>query len=343
MQNPGGESCRTIHASLDLILKSLDLPVIMISIAAIMNDKAKLAVVIPCYNEEITIGKVIQDFRTQLPDAIIYVFDNCCSDRTAEISQSMGARVIPEARQGKGYVVESMLASVNADLYVLVDGDDTYPAERIHDLLDPVRNGKADMTVGARLEKNTADSFRPMHVFGNRLVCNLINKIFHASLTDIMSGYRAFNRKVVQRIPIVSSGFEVETEFTVQMLYYNLKVMEIPVPYRGRPKGSVSKLRTLPDGIRVVWKIFSLFRNFKPLTFFGGLGILVLLAGILAGMLPIYEYIQSGFTEVRRFPLAILASALVLLASILGLLGIILHAVNWRFKELHNVLIRHHE
>lgn len=309
--------------------------------AATMN-KPKIAVLIPCYNEEITIGTVIQDFRAQLPDSVMYVFDNCCSDHTAEIARDLGAIVISEARQGKGYVVESMMATVDADFYVLVDGDDTYPAELVHDLLEPVRNGKADMTVGARLEAHTADNFRPMHVFGNKLVCSLINEIFHARLTDIMSGYRAFNRKVVERIPIVSSGFEVETELTVQMLYYNLKMVEVPVPYRGRPAGSVSKLRTIPDGIRVVWKVFSLFRNFKPLTFFGGLGILVMLLGIFAGSLPIYDYIKSGYTEVKRIPLAILATSLILLASSLGLLGIILHAVNWRFKELHNVMIRRH-
>jgi glycosyltransferase involved in cell wall biosynthesis len=248
--------------------------------------------------------------------------------------------VISEARQGKGYVVESMLATVDADYYVLVDGDDTYPAEFVHHLLEPVRNGKADMAVGARLGGNAAGNFRPLHVFGNRLVCSLINRIFHAGLTDILSGYRAFNRKVVQRIPLVSSGFEVETELTVQMLYYHLKLVEVPVPYRGRPGGSVSKLRTLPDGVRVLWKIFSLFRNFKPLTFFGGLGILVLLTGILVAILPAYDLVQSGFTEVKRFPLVILAAFLILLASSLGLLGIILHAVNWRFKELHNVIIR---
>jgi glycosyltransferase involved in cell wall biosynthesis len=315
----------------------------MISIAAAMNSKPRIAILIPCHNEEVTIGKVIRDFRAQLPDSTIYVFDNCCSDRTAEIAKDLGACVIAEARQGKGYVVESMLATVDADWYVLVDGDDTYPAECVHALLEPVQKGKADMTVGARLEEKTADSFRPLHVFGNRLVCGLINKIFRAKLTDIMSGYRAFNRKVVQRIPVVSSGFEVETELTVQMLYYHLKLVEIPVPYRGRPEGSVSKLRTLPDGIRVLWKIFSLFRNFKPLTFFGGLGIVVFMLGLLAGMLPIYEYVRSGFTEVKRFPLAILASALVLLSSILAFLGIILHAVNWRFKELHNVLVRHRD
>lgn len=322
------------------IILGLASPGIMFSIAAAMNSESKVAVLVPCYNEEITIGKVVKDFRVQLPDSVIYVFDNCCSDRTAEIARDLGAVVISEARQGKGYVVESMLATVDADYYILVDGDDTYPAECVHDLLEPVLNGKADMTVGARLEGSTEGSFRPMHVFGNRLVCGLINRIFHAGLTDIMSGYRAFNRKVVQRIPVVSSGFEVETELTVQMLYYHLKLVEVPVPYRGRPAGSVSKLRTLPDGIRVIWKIFSLFRNFKPLTFFGSLGLLVLFMGILAGSLPIYDFVRSGFAEVKRFPLAILAASLVLLASILGFLGIILHAVNWRFKELHNVMVR---
>jgi glycosyltransferase involved in cell wall biosynthesis len=315
----------------------------MISIATAMNNTSRLAILIPCYNEEITIGKVIRDFRAQLPESVIYVFDNCCSDRTAEIAGNLGAIVVSESRQGKGYVVESMLATVDADLYVLVDGDDTYPAERVHDLLEPVRNGRADMTVGARLEGGTAGSFRPLHLFGNRLVCGLINKIFNNNLTDIMSGYRAFNRKVVQRIPVVSSGFEVETELTVQMLYYNLKLIEIPVSYRGRPEGSVSKLRTFPDGLRVIWKIFSLFRNFKPLTFFGGLGIFVLFLGLLAGSLPVIDFIRSGFTEVKRFPLAILAASLVLLAVILGFLGIILHAVNWRFKEIHNVMTRRGE
>jgi glycosyltransferase involved in cell wall biosynthesis len=284
-----------------------------------VRDKPELAILIPCYNEEITIGKVIQDFRAQLPDASVYVFDNCCIDRTADIAREHGARVISEPRKGKGYVIESMLDAVRADFYVLVDGDDTYPAERVHDLLDPVRSGEADMVVGARLTHYDDKSFRPLHMVGNRLVCNLINKIFNAELTDIMSGYRAFNRKVVQRIPVVSSGFEVETELTVQMLYYRMKIIEITVMYRGRPKGSISKLR------------------------FGGFGLVAFFLGILAGIPPIYDYIQSGYTEVRRFPLAILATGLVLLASSLVFLGIILHAVNWRFKELHNVMTRRHD
>lgn len=307
-----------------------------------MNAPPTIAILIPCHNEEITIGKVIRDFQAQLPDAALYVFENRCSDRTAAIAAENGARVIPEPRQGKGYVLESMLNMVDADYYVLVDGDDTYPAESVQDLLEPVRQGMADMVVGARLGASTSENFRPLHMFGNRLVCKLINRMFHTRLTDIMSGYRAFNRKVARRIPVVSSGFEVETELTVQMLYYNLTLTEIPIPYRARPEGSVSKLRTLPDGVRVIWKIFSLFRNFKPLTFFGGLGLIVLLMAILVGTPPIYDYIRSGYTEVTRLPLAILATGLVLLASSLAVLGVVLHAVNWRLKELHNVLIRQH-
>jgi glycosyltransferase involved in cell wall biosynthesis len=305
-----------------------------------VKEKPDLAILIPCYNEEITIGKVIDDFRVQLPEAGIYVFDNCCTDRTPQIAREHGAHVFHEARQGKGFVMESMFNTVSADLYVLVDGDDTYPAENVHELLDPVQAGKADMVVGARLSQYADESFRPLHVFGNRLVCKLINEIFHARLSDIMSGYRAFNRKVIQRIPIVSSGFEVETELTVQMLYYKLKIMEVKVPYRGRPGGSVSKLRTLPDGLRVLWKLFSLFRNFKPLTFFGSLGILVFALGCALAIPPVYSYVHSGYAEVRGFPLVILAASLILLASGLVFLGLILHAVNWRFKELHNVMIR---
>jgi len=305
-----------------------------------VKEKPAIAILIPCYNEEITIGKVIDDFRAQLPDAAVYVFDNCSTDRTSAIARERGALVIPEARQGKGFVVESMFDAVSADFYVLVDGDDTYPAEHVHELLEPVCSGKADMAVGARLAQYADQSFRPLHVFGNRLVCQLINRIFRARLSDIMSGYRAFNHKVIQRIPVVSSGFEVETELTVQMLYYKLKIAEIPVPYRGRPGGSVSKLRTLPDGLRVLWKLFSLFRNFKPLTFFGGLGILVFLLGAAASVPPLVSYVRSGYAEIRGFALVVMATSLFLLAAGLAFLGIILHAVNWRFKELHNVMVR---
>jgi len=305
-----------------------------------MEQQTNIAVLIPCHNEEATIGKVIDDMRAQLPEATIYVFDNCCTDRTAQIAQDRGAIVLKEPRKGKGYVVESMLDRIDADYYVMIDGDDTYEVEAVGQLLDPVVNGRTDMTVGARLADYDDTSFRPLHVAGNALVRWLVNKIFGANLTDIMSGYRAFNRRVVQRVPVVSAGFEVETEMTIQMLYYRLKIVEVQVPYRGRPAGSQSKLNTFRDGFRVLWKTFSLFRAFKPLTFFGGVGLAFVALGMIAGIPPVYGFVASGYERVERFPMAILAMGLILLGFSSGFLGILLHAVNWRFKELHNVMVR---
>lgn len=299
---------------------------------------AEIALLIPCHNEEATIGKVIDDFRRELPAATICVFANCCTDATAAVAAEHGAEVFLEPRKGKGFVIESMLDTVRAEYYVMVDGDDTYPAEKVHDLLAPVRTGQADMAIGARLAVYEETSFRPLHVAGNRLVRGLINLIFHAELTDILSGYRAFNRKVLRRVPVVSAGFEVETELTIQMLYYNLALTEVAVPYRTRPDGSESKLHTFRDGFRVLWKLFSLARNFKPLTFFGSAGIVFFLLGVLAGIAPVWDYIRHQY--VYHVPLAILATGLVLLAAGCVFLGIALHAINWRFKELHNVLTR---
>ncbi|HOF19109.1 MAG TPA: glycosyl transferase, partial [Phycisphaerae bacterium] len=181
-------------------------------------------------------------------------------------------------------------------------------------------------------------SFRPLHVLGNKLVRGLINRIFHANLTDILSGYRAFNRRVVNRVPIVSGGFEVETELTIHTLYYRLRIVEVQVPYRARPDGSVSKLHTFRDGARVLWKLFNLFRAFKPLTFFGSAAIVLFALGLLAGWNPVLDYFSTG--QVAHYPSAILASGLMVLSGIVLILGILLHAVNWRFKELHNVMVR---
>ena len=303
-----------------------------------MDTQAQVAVLIPCHNEEACIGKVIDDFRTELPDAEIYVFDNCCEDRTAQIAAEHGATVLTEPRKGKGFVIEGMFDRIRAEVCVMVDGDDTYPADKVGELIAPVLAGEADMVVGARLSTFTGESFRPLHVLGNKLVRGLVNWMGHAKLTDIMSGYRAFNRRVVQRLPVVSAGFEVETEMTIQMLYHQMRIVEVQVPYRERPEGSESKLRTFRDGFRVLWKIFSLFRAFKPLTFFGGLGMLFFLAGALAGIAPIYDYVTTG--KVPHFPLAILATGLMILSAGSMFLGILLHAINWRFRELHNVLTR---
>jgi glycosyltransferase involved in cell wall biosynthesis len=301
---------------------------------------AKIAVLIPCYNEESTIGKVVDDFRRELPLATVYVFDNCSIDLTAKIAQEHGAVVLKECRKGKGFVVEGMFDRINADFYVMTDGDDTYPAEQVHRLLKPVLAEDADMVVGARLSNHTGKSFRPLHLFGNNLVRTLVNWVSRSQLTDIMSGYRAFNRNVVKHIPVISSGFEVETEMTLQMLYYRLKILEINIPYRERPIGSESKLRTFHDGFRVLWKIFSLLRAFKPLTFFGGLGLFFLVCGLLAGILPVHDYFTDPNHYVHHVPMAILAAGLIILSAGCISLGILLHAINWRLLELHNVLTR---
>ncbi len=303
-----------------------------------MDAKPRIAVLIPCHNEQATIAKVVDDFRAQLPEATIYVFDNCCTDGTAAVAAGHGAVVVREPRKGKGFVIERMLDTVDADVYLMADGDDTYPADRARAMLEPVLSGEADMAVGARLSEFADRSFRPLHVLGNKLVRGLINRIFHANLTDILSGYRAFNRRVVNRVPIVSGGFEVETELTIHTLYYRLRIVEVQVPYRARPDGSVSKLHTFRDGARVLWKLFNLFRAFKPLTFFGSAAIVLFALGLLAGWNPVLDYFSTG--QVAHYPSAILASGLMVLSGIVLILGILLHAVNWRFKELHNVMVR---
>jgi len=304
------------------------------------KSSSKIAVLVPCYNEEVTIGKVIDDFRQQLPEATIYVFDNCSTDSTADTARQHGAQVLIEPRQGKGFVIERALNIIDADIYVMVDGDDTYPASEVHKLIEPVVSCKADMTVGARLCDYTENSFRPLHILGNNLVKRLVNWIGKCQLTDIMSGYRAFNRNVADTIPVVSSGFEVETEMTIQMLYYKLKIVEVQVPYKNRPKGSHSKLNTFSDGFRVLWKIFSLFRAFKPLTFFGSVGLVLFILALAAGYAPLKDYITEPDHYVKHIPMAILSVGLMILSAGCSFLGILLHALNWRFRELHNVLTR---
>ena len=238
-----------------------------------INNKAKIVILIPCLNEEITIGKVIHDFQDAIPEAKIIVFDNNSTDRTAAIARESGAEVIPESRPGKGHVVASMFRKVDADYYVIVDGDDTYSAEHVRKLLEPVMKEQADMAVAVRLAEYTATSFRPLHVFGNNLVRRLINWIFNSNLSDIMSGYRAYSRELVQSIPILSSGFEVETEMTIRILDYGFRIKEVPLPYRERPEGSVSKLRTFHDGFWVLAEIARIAKAYKPFTFFGCIGL----------------------------------------------------------------------
>ena len=304
------------------------------------GKEVKIAVLIPCYNEENTISKVISDFKQQLPNARIVVFDNNSSDRTGQIALEQGAILIPEPRQGKGFVVETMFNSVESDIYVMVDGDDTYPAQAVHQLIQPILNQQADMVVGSRLTDYTDASFRNLHVFGNKLVCFCVNKIMGSSLKDIMSGYRAFNRQIINIIPVVSSGFEIETELTIQTLYYQRKITEVEIPYRHRPQGSESKLHTFKDGFKILWKLFSLFRSLRPLAFFGSIGLFFLLAGLIVGILPIRDYLVNPNHYVEHVPSAILAASLILLSWLFIFLGLLLHTINQRFRELHSVLTR---
>ncbi len=298
----------------------------------------RIAVLIPCYNEAVTIRGVVEDFRRELPDATIYVYDNNSSDETAAIARSAGAVVVGEKRQGKGHVVQSMFRDIDADLYVMVDGDATYPADRVHDLLAPVVEGRADLVVGNRLVSYASGSYRPLHVFGNHLVVRSINFIFKSSLHDVMSGYRAYNRAFVRGLPVVSRGFEVETELTLQALYRRFVIVEVPIHYAERPAGSFSKLSTFRDGAKVLLKIVDIFKAYRPLLFFATIALLVGLIGLALGSIPVREYLATG--RIARFPTAILAAALEIVAFVALVCGIVLDSINHHFREMAQLVIQ---
>ena len=245
----------------------------------------KVAVLIPCYNEELTVEKVVRDFRKELKDADIYVYDNNSKDNTAKLAKKAGAIVRHEYKQGKGHVVKSMFYDIDADIYIMVDGDDTYPADAVHKLMQPVIDGKADMVNGDRLSSTYfTENKRLFHNFGNKLVKNSINFLFKSDVKDIMTGYRVFNKKFVKNVPIMSPNFEVETEMTIYALDKKMSIVEIPVQYRDRPAGSVSKLNTIKDGIKVVKTIIRMFRSYKPMLFYGILSFISLVVGLSTGI-----------------------------------------------------------
>lgn len=281
-----------------------------------------VAVLIPCYNEEITIGKVIQDFKRSLPDASIYVYDNNSTDMTAEIAKRNGATVRIEPRQGKGNVVRAMFNEIDADAYVMVDGDDTYPAEAAKALVDKVIAGY-DMVIGDRLSSTYfQENKRAFHGFGNKLVRSSINTLFGSHVQDIMTGYRAFSNRFVKTYPCLSRGFEIETEMTIHSLDKNVRICEVPVQYRDRPEGSVSKLDTIGDGIKVLSTIFHMIREYKPLPFFGCVGLILGLIGGFLSIPVVFEFWKTGL--VPRFPTLIICVLLVILAFLLIVTGIIL-------------------
>jgi len=286
----------------------------------------KIAVLIPCYNEALTIAQVVTDFKSELPEAVVYVYDNNSTDNTKELAQKAGAIVLEEIRQGKGNVLRTMFRDIYADCYLMVDGDQTYPANEARKLIEPILAGKADMTIGDRLSSTYfTENKRPFHNFGNKLLRFLINKIFNSKIQDITSGYRGFSYLFVKSFPILSGGFEIETEMTIHALDKRFRIYETPIQYKDRPEGSFSKLNTYSDGCKVISTIFSLFKDFKPLTFFGIISIILFL--IALGMfIPIFnEFLRTD--KVPKFPTLIVSMAIAGMSLSSFVCGLILHTI----------------
>lgn len=286
-----------------------------------------VAALVPCYNESLTIAKVCDDFKRYLPEATVYVYDNNSTDDTARIAAEHGAVVVREVRQGKGNVVRQMLRDIDADCYVMVDGDDTYPIEQVREVVAPVLDGSADHVVGDRLSNGTyaAENKRAGHGFGNDLVRWLIKVLYGFEYTDVMTGYRAFSREFAKTLPVLSPGFEIETELSIHAVDKNWRIAQVPIDYRDRPEGSESKLDTVSDGVKVLKMIFSLFKDYKPLGFFSLLALVFFAVGLALGIPVVAEFASTGL--VPRFPTALLAVAFCGLAALMLVCGLILDTV----------------
>ena len=300
--------------------------------------KSKIAVLIPCYNESKTIEKVVKDYKKALPEADIYVYDNNSKDHTDEIAKRAGAIVKYEYRQGKGNVIRSMFRDIDADCYLMIDGDDTYPAENAREMCDLILNGRADMVIGDRLSSTYfTENKRPFHNFGNRIVRLLINKLFNNHIKDIMTGYRAFSYDFVKGFPVLSKGFEIETEMTIHAVDKNYKLVEMPVTYRDRPEGSVSKLNTYSDGMKVLKTIAVLFKEYKPMGFFGLISLLLVLISLIFLIPPFAGYFAAG--EVAKFP-SLIVGCFIFLTSILSLMcGIILQVIVKKDRQQYELIM----
>ena len=291
------------------------------------TGKSSVAVIIPCYNEAPTIAKVVDDFKRVLPDASIYVYDNNSTDGTGDIAREHGAQVRVERRQGKGNVVRQMMRDIDADYYIMVDGDDTYPAEAAPELLAPLMNDEADMVVGDRLSNGTygEENDRAFHGFGNNLVRFLIKAIYGFEFSDVMTGYRAYNEVFAKSMPVLSPGFEIETELSIHAVDKRWRIAEVPIDYRDRPEGSESKLNTFSDGMKVLMMILSLFKDYRPLALFSLLGLLLCVVGLLFGVPVIWEFAHTGL--VPKMPSALLAVAFIFLGMLSFSCGLILDTV----------------
>jgi len=295
-------------------------------------ESVKIAVLIPCHNEELTVAKVVSEFRAELPLAQIYVFDNNSTDRTVECALAAGATVVSEPRQGKGFVVQSMFRRVEADVYVMVDGDGTYPATEVSRLIRPILSDEADMVVGSRLFSGNSSQFRSINRWANRLVLAVLNSMFRTKLTDILSGYRAFNRKFVKTLPLFGGGFEIETELTIKTVARGFRIIEVPTTLTVRPEGSHSKIRFWRDGFLILNTILALFRDYKPLTFFGSAGLTLIALSLVPAVALIMEFAKHR--AIARPVLAVLAVGVFLCGLLSFAVGLVLHSIARRSQEL---------
>lgn len=296
----------------------------------------KIAVLIPCYNEAKTIAKVVSDYRAALPEADIYVYDNNSKDGTDEIARNAGAIVRYEYRQGKGNVIRTMFREIEADCYLMIDGDDTYPAENAREMVDLVLEKHVDMVVGDRLSATYfTENKRPFHNLGNRLVRGLVNTFFKGDVRDIMTGYRAFSYQFVKSFPVISQGFEIETEMTIHALDKNLSLKSIPVEYRDRPEDSVSKLNTYSDGFKVLKTIARLFKEYRPLRFFGILAALFGVVGLVMFLPVLIEFFSTGL--VPRFPTLIVSTVMMVCALLMLVCGLVLDTVAKKHRQLFEI------
>ena len=302
----------------------------------------KIAVLIPCYNESVTIEKVVKDYKTALPEADVYVYDNNSTDHTDEIARAAGAIVKYEYRQGKGNVIRSMFRDIEADCYIMIDGDDTYPAEHARIMAELVLKKGVDMVIGDRLSSTYfMENKRPFHNAGNRMVRFFFNKLFDNNVRDIMTGYRAFSRQFVKSFPVLSKGFEIETEMTIHAVDKNFLLEEIPVKYRDRPSGSVSKLNTFSDGMKVLSTIATLFREYRPFAFFTSVAVVLEVIALTFFIPILLEYFKTGL--VLRFPTLIVSGVIALIGILLWVCGMILEVIVKKHRQLYEIMLNQME
>ena len=309
-----------------------------------VKEKKEIAVLVPCYNEEKTIEKVVKAFKKELPEATVFVYDNNSTDKTAKLAENAGAKVVREKRQGKGNVVRSMFRDIEADIFVMVDGDNTYPASSVKEMIKLVEGG-ADMVIGDRLNSTYfKENKRFGHNFGNILVRKTINTIFHSQVQDIMTGYRAFSKRFVKTFPVCSDGFEIETEMTIHALDKKMNLETVLVEYRDRPRDSPSKLNTFSDGFKVIMTIFNMVREYRPLMFFSIVSLLLLLLSLFSGVPVFSEFIQTGL--VPRFPTLIVSTVLLVLSALSFSTGLIRDIIAKKHRQLFEInlnLLAQHE